>query len=41
MFERHGAQVTFSGIEKFGEGMSASVVRGIKVGIENTDNVGY
>jgi len=40
MFERQGAQVTFSGIEQFGEGMSASVVRGIKLKIENTDNVG-
>ena len=39
MFERHGAQVTFSGIEQFGEGMYASVVRGIKVRIENIDNV--
>ncbi|MDB4797079.1 class I SAM-dependent methyltransferase [bacterium] len=40
MFERYGAQVTFSGIEQFGEGMSASVVRGVKLRIENTDKVG-
>ena len=30
MFERHGAKVTFSGFEKFGEGMTTCVVRGIK-----------
>ena len=30
MFERHGASVTFSGSEKFGNGMVATVVRGIK-----------
>jgi hypothetical protein len=30
MFERYGVKVTFSGFEKFGEGMTASVVRGIK-----------
>jgi len=30
MFERYGVRVTFSGFEKFGEGMTASVVRGIK-----------
>jgi ubiquinone/menaquinone biosynthesis C-methylase UbiE len=40
MFERHGAQVTFSGVEQFGKEMSATVVRGIKIRIENTDNVG-
>lgn len=30
MFRRHGACVTFSGIEKFGNGFSAAVVRGFK-----------
>jgi len=30
MFERHGARVTFAGIEPFGDGGWASVVRGIK-----------
>jgi SAM-dependent methyltransferase len=30
MFKRYGAKVTFSGFEEFGDGMSASVVRGIK-----------
>ncbi len=30
MFKRYGAKVTFSGLEEFGEGMSASVVRGLK-----------
>ena len=34
MFERYGVKVTFSGHEKFGQGMSASVVRGIKKNIE-------
>ena len=36
MFERNGVRVTFSGFEKFGEGMSVSVVRGIK---ENTKKI--
>jgi len=30
MFERHGAHVTFAGFEPVGDGMTASVVRGIK-----------
>lgn len=30
MFERHGASVTFAGYEPLGNGMSASVVRGVK-----------
>ena len=34
MFERYGVKVTFSGFEKFGEGMAVSVVRGIKESIE-------
>jgi len=34
MFERYGVKVTFSGFENFGEGMTASVVRGIKESIE-------
>lgn len=33
MFERNGAKVTFSGFVQFGDGMSTSVVRGIKEGI--------
>ncbi|MDB4078038.1 class I SAM-dependent methyltransferase [Amylibacter sp.] len=33
MFERYGVKVTFSGFEKFGEGMTASVVRGTKKSI--------
>jgi SAM-dependent methyltransferase len=41
MFERNGAKVTFAGIESFGPGMTASVVRGIKVRTANTDNVGH
>lgn len=32
MFERHGARVTFAGLEQFGESMSAAVVRGVKRG---------
>jgi len=32
MFERHGARVTFAGIEQFGEGMAATVVKGVKRG---------
>lgn len=32
MFERHGAKVTFAGIEQFSESMSATVVRGVKRG---------
>jgi SAM-dependent methyltransferase len=35
MFERHGAKVTFSGIESFGNGMTVSVVRGIKKRIDD------
>ena len=31
MFERHGAEVTFSGFEEFGDGMTVCVVRGIKI----------
>ena len=34
MFEQYGVRVTFSGFEKFGEGMSVSVVRGIKESTE-------
>lgn len=34
VFERCGVKVIFSGFEKFGEGMTASVVRGIKKRIE-------
>lgn len=30
MFERHGAKVTFSGFKNYGDGMTVSVVRGIK-----------
>ena len=30
MFEKHGARVTFTGFEFFGEGMSSAVVRGIR-----------
>ena len=30
MFERHGASVAFAGIERISNGMSASVVRGVK-----------
>ena len=30
MFERHGAKVTFSGFKNYGDGMTISVVRGIK-----------
>ena len=33
IFERCGVKVTFSGFEKFGEGMAACVVRGIKESI--------
>jgi len=33
MFERYGVKVTFSGFEKFGEGMTVSVVRGVKTSI--------
>ena len=34
MFKRYGVKVTFSGVERFGEGMTVSVVRGIKKSIE-------
>jgi SAM-dependent methyltransferase len=34
MFERYGVKVTFSGFKKFGNGMTASVVRGIKKSIK-------
>lgn len=37
MFERYGAKVTFSGIENFGNGMTVSVVRGIKKRIKKSD----
>jgi hypothetical protein len=30
MFERYGVKVTFSGSENFGDGMTVTVVRGIK-----------
>jgi ubiquinone/menaquinone biosynthesis C-methylase UbiE len=34
MFKRYGVKVTFAGVERFGEGMTVSVVRGIKTSIE-------
>ena len=34
MFKRYGVKVTFSGFERFGEGMTVSVVRGTKESID-------